>query len=44
MKKLKSWLQITNGNRYFRIQISENRPAYGNFGFHGLRFPTSEKN
>ena len=40
MKNLKFWLQITIGNRYFCIQISENRPTYGDFGFHGVRSPT----
>ena len=40
MKNLKFWRQITVGNRYFCIQISENRPTYGDFGFHGVRSPT----
>ena len=43
MKNLKFWLQIAIGNRYFCIQISENRPTYGDFGFHGVRSPTSPK-
>ena len=40
MKNLKFWLQITIGNRYFCIQISENCPTYGDFGFHWVRSPT----
>ena len=28
-------------NRYFCRQNSENRPTYGDFGFHGVRSPTS---
>ena len=41
MKNLKFWRQITVGNRYFCIQISENRPTYEDFGFHGVRSPTA---
>ena len=38
-EKLQILLQLTSCN-YFCIQISENRPEYKDFDFHGVRSPT----
>ena len=42
MKNVKFGSTLHPCNAYFCIQISENRPEYRDFGFHGVRSPTCE--